>query len=404
MVELKAITLPEACLHGLLSEDITSAIKRERATFDEQASPFDDRLVLFGAGSLGRKTSAGLRQVGIEPLAFTDNNPSLWGHEVEGVPVLSPQTATQQFANHAVFVVTIWRAGGGHRFEHTRQQLLNLGCSKVVSFASLFWKYSDFFLPYYAIGLPHTLLPQAEQIARAFALWADEGSRCEYLAQVRWRLRMDFDGLPPPVAHTQYFPDDLFNLSANEIFVDCGAYDGDSLHAFFERQREFRGQFIAIEPDPVSLLALKQCVAALPDNWRHRVMILPQAVGARRETIRFAATGLASSGISSTGTLEVESLPLDEVLGDTWPTFIKMDIEGAEVDALIGAHRSIEKATPVLAVCVYHQPDHLWRIPLLIQSFSDQYRFFLRPHNEEGWDLVCYAVPVCRLRAASPPR
>jgi hypothetical protein len=68
------------------------------------------------------------------------------------------------------------------------------------------------------------------------------------------------------------------------------------------------------------------------------------------------------------------------------------------MDALIGARGSIKKTLPVLAICVYHQPDHLWRIPLLIWSFSDQYRFFLRPHNEEGWDLVCYAVPVNRLK------
>jgi hypothetical protein len=86
------------------------------------------------------------------------------------------------------------------------------------------------------------------------------------------------------------------------------------------------------------------------------------------------------------------------------PTFIKMDIEGAEVDALIGARRLIENALPVLAICVYHQPDHLWRIPLLIRSFSDQYRFFLRPHNEEGWDLVCYAVPASRLIATPSER
>lgn len=81
------------------------------------------------------------------------------------------------------------------------------------------------------------------------------------------------------------------------------------------------------------------------------------------------------------------------------PSFIKMDIEGAELDALIGARHSIEKDLPVLAISAYHQPDHVWRIPLLIQSFSDQYRFFLRSHNEEGWDLVCYAVPISRMNA-----
>jgi FkbM family methyltransferase len=396
MVAPTANALLEASLQSLVSEDIPSAIKREQSAFDEQASPFEDRLVLFGAGGLGRKTLAGLRQAGIEPLAFADNNASLWGRQIEGVPVLNPQAAAEQFGGRAAFVVTIWRAGGSHRFEHTRQQFLHLGCSRVVSFAPLFWKYADVFLPYYAIGLPHTLLPQADQIVLAFGLWADEASRREYLAQVRWRLQLDFDGLPSPVAGAQYFPDGLFHLSGDEVFVDCGAYDGDSLRGFVERQPAFKGEYIAIEPDPGNLQSLRQYVSTLPAGWRDRVKILPLAAGARRETVRFAATGLASAGVSATGGLEVESLSLDEILRDVRPTFIKMDIEGAEMDALIGARRSIENALPVLAISVYHQPDHLWRIPLLIQSFSDQYRYFLRPHNEEGWDLVCYAVPASR--------
>jgi FkbM family methyltransferase len=398
MVTSVAHIPPETSLKELLSENIASAIKREQTSFDEQASPYGDQLVLFGAGGLGRKTLAGLRQVGIEPLAFADNNAEMWGRTVEGVQVLSPQAAAQQFADRAAFVVTIWRAGGGHRLEHTRQQLLKLGCSKAVSFAPLFWKYSHIFLPYYAIGLPHTLLSQAEQIARAFALWADEASRREYLTQVRWRLWLDFDGLASPVAHAQYFPEDLFQVSQDETLVDCGAYDGDSLRVLTELQATFTGRYLAIEPDPSNLRALREYAATLPETWREHLSILPHAVGARRETVRFDASGLASAGISATGTLEVESVPLDEILNETPPTFIKMDIEGAELDALAGARRSIASAAPVLAICAYHQPDHLWRIPLLIQSFSDQYRFFLRPHNEEGWDLVCYAVPLKRLR------
>jgi len=99
------------------------------------------------------------------------------------------------------------------------------------------------------------------------------------------------------------------------------------------------------------------------------------------------------------GSVEVESVPLDSVLSDFVSTYIKMDIEGAELDALIGARCIIERECPVLAVCVYHQQDHLWRIPSLIRSLSSRYRFFLRAHNEEGWELVCYAVPVNRLIA-----
>jgi hypothetical protein len=75
-----------------------------------------------------------------------------------------------------------------------------------------------------------------------------------------------------------------------------------------------------------------------------------------------------------------------------------MDIEGAEIDALAGARRIIEKDRPVLGICVYHRQDHLWRIPLLISSLSNDYKIFLRPYSDEGWELVCYAVPINRLK------
>jgi hypothetical protein len=74
-----------------------------------------------------------------------------------------------------------------------------------------------------------------------------------------------------------------------------------------------------------------------------------------------------------------------------------MDIEGAELDALQGAQRLIRRYKPLVALSAYHLQDHLWQIPLFLQSLFDRYRFFLRPHRIEVWDLVCYAVPEDRL-------
>ena len=74
-----------------------------------------------------------------------------------------------------------------------------------------------------------------------------------------------------------------------------------------------------------------------------------------------------------------------------------MDIEGAEPETLNGSIRIIQKHSPVLAISVYHQFDHLWKLPLLIKSLSEQYSFFLRPYRLAHWDLVCYAIPTNRI-------
>ncbi len=76
----------------------------------------------------------------------------------------------------------------------------------------------------------------------ACALWADEASRQEYLSQVRWRLRFDFENLSNPVGHPIYFPQDICPLIENEVFVDCGAYDGDTIELFLAQPQPASGR------------------------------------------------------------------------------------------------------------------------------------------------------------------
>ena len=159
----------------------------------------------------------------------------------------------------------------------------------------------------------------------------------------------------------------------------------------------FAGQIFALEPDPLNLQHLRDYVFDLDDDTRSRMTILPSAVGANCGKVSFESTGTASSVVNQAGSLLIDCVSLDEILKNVKPTFIKMDIEGAELDALTGASRLIRENAPILAISVYHRPDDLWRIPLMMASLSSRYQYFLRAHNEEGWDLVCYAVPDDRI-------
>ncbi len=385
-------------LQELMGEPLSSVYSRERSMYDELASPFSETVVLFGAGGLGRKTLAGLRRIGIEPLAFADNNPQLWGKQVEGLQVFSVEDAAQRFGQRAAFIVTIWKGEATDTMAERQQQLRNLQCARVVPFGFLFWKYPDVFLPHYACDLPHRVYEHAADVQQTLPLWTDEPSRREYLAQLRWRTLLDFDALPRPVAHEIYFPADLVTFLPDEVFVDCGAYDGDTIRALLSSPNPFSGSIVAFEPDPANFLKLQKYVMDLPPSLRQSAVVHAAAVGARRSKVRFEASGTEASAVG-TGDTAVDCVTLDETLGDLVPTYIKMDIEGSELDALRGAQRTISANLPVLAVCSYHRQDHLWQIPLLIHSFSDQYRFFLRPHHLEVWDLVCYAIPAHRLRS-----
>jgi FkbM family methyltransferase len=269
----------------------------------------------------------------------------------------------------------------------------------VVSFVPLYWKFPDGLAPHYGFDLPHKLHQQANEVRIAFELWHDEGSRQEYLNQIRWRLFGDFDGLADPAGHSVYFPTDLCPLLRDEIFVDCGAFDGDTVKLFLT---ECGGQFdriVAFEPDSRNFARLCQEVG----NNR-AISVCHAATGAIGGKVRLVAEGGPGSAIGD-GDEEVDCVALDEAL-KCHPTYLKMDIEGAELDTLLGARRTIADQAPVLAICCYHRQDHLWKIPLLIHSLNPEYRFYLRPHDLEMWDLVCYAIPPHRAvtDAAIPAR
>jgi FkbM family methyltransferase len=392
-------------LADLLAESTAHAIVREQSAFNACVARIGSSdVVLFGAGGLGRRVAQGLRRAGTPPLAFTDNDARRWGTELDAIPVLSPAEAARRFGASAAFVVTIWGAGSPHRFEQSRAQLEALGCVAISAFPPLLWRVPEGTLPHYCQDLPHHVLEQAPAATRALELWADEASRREYVSQMRFWLLADFDGLSHPVPHPQYFPNDLLDLSAGELFVDCGAFTGDTLRSFLDAGHTLN-RAIALEPDPINLSALRQSIEEL--GIADRVAV--HAVGAGREHGRawLDASGTAASAVrpaedGGAGT-PIDIVPLDDLLRDERPTFVKMDIEGAEPEALAGAREMVRRHRPVLAVSAYHVQDHLWRIPLQIAAMTEDYRFFLRPHNEEGWDLVCYAIPAERLRAGGRP-
>ena len=392
----------QAELEQLLSEPVESARHRAQSFFDEQAGSLADSLVLFGAGNIGRKMVKGLRSAGIEPHAFADNNAALWGSAIDGLQVLSPKDAAEQYGQNAAFLITIWRGEGSDTMEERCRPLRDLGCRTVLSFGAVFWKYPDIFLPHYSLDLPHRVLEQADEIRTAFELWQDDDSRHEFVAQIRWRLHLDFDGLPRPVTHEIYMPDDLVTVSAEERFVDCGAFDGDTLRSFVNKRNEAFGRYFAFEADPTNYANLCKTVSALSAPQRAKIATYALAVGARRKKVYFNAMGTESSAMGFEG-IEIDCAPLDELLRGESPTWIKMDIEGAELEALSGARTLISEDAPVLAICVYHLQNHVWKIPLLVGQLSTEYRFFLRPHLLESWDLVCYAIPAKRLHSGSAP-
>jgi FkbM family methyltransferase len=371
-------------LAPLLAEARADADSRAAALVARELPRGQDALVLCGAGYFGRLLLKGLRDNGVAPLAFADNNVALQGGSVDGLRVLSVEGAVAELP-HATFVVTAFSPAA------LSAQLRRLGIAPAGSRA-LVHANPRTLLPQSWMNRPSAVLDEAEEVLAAAELWADDESRAEYEHVVRSYLLLD----PPTrkagsVADT-YFPPGLITLGGHERYVDCGAFDGDSLKDFLVRTNNRFDRIDAMEPDPQNLEKLKRFIETLPGGVRERVHVHPFAVGAGPATLRFrAGEGLAST-ITEEGELEVRCVALDEELAGVSPTFIKMDIEGAEPEAIRGAARIIAADAPTLAIVLYHRTSDLWKIPLSLRALRPDYRLYLRRYAEECWETVCYAM------------
>jgi FkbM family methyltransferase len=200
-----------------------------------------------------------------------------------------------------------------------------------------------------------------------------------------------------------YFPRDVSgwnevaHLQSGLRLVDCGAFDGDTLRDAARRDREGEIKLQAIaafEPDAGNFASLAQSAREVSCE----TLLWPCGVWRRSETLRFRADGTAASALSQDdhfgdGETVVSCVALDDALRGWKPTLLKMDIEGAEPDALDGARELIAQARPALAICAYHRAAHLWTLAQQIRQWDFGYDFFLRSHGYNGFDTVLYGVP-----------
>lgn len=192
----------------------------------------------------------------------------------------------------------------------------------------------------------------------------------------------------------QYFDDDIMTFGDNEVFIDCGAYDGDTVLAFIDALKRNTGggylqpkKIFAFEADPENAEKLKKNLSHIEN-----AEIIPKGVSDKSGVLYFSADGTTSSGIASGGGIQIEVTAIDEAVKDENVTFIKMDIEGSELKALMGAEETIKRCRPKLAVCVYHKAEDLMTIPQYIRSLVPDYRLYFRNYRAEGTESVIYAL------------
>jgi FkbM family methyltransferase len=311
----------------LLQESSSEVLRREQSALDDALRVFQRRVVLFGAGGLGQKAARALQCIGVQPLAFSDNNPQRWGADIDGIRVLPPAEAAGLYGNDAAFLLTIWNPF--HWYSETEKQLRDCGCKQIVPYPPLFWRFPQLFLPSLFNDLPHKVYPQQSQILEAEGIWADSQSLSIYDANVRLRLLGSLDSLPGRPVENTYLPPELFAVSDSERILDCGAMQGEMAQDLIRKRGENFECCCALEADGISFAKLAAYRESLPPRLRDQLRLYHCAVGLKDGTVFFSNTGESGSRISGEG-IPVKCQSLDTLFADTPLTFIKMDIEGAE--------------------------------------------------------------------------
>ncbi len=225
-----------------------------------------------------------------------------------------------------------------------------------------------------------------QALTGVFAQLDDTESRTRLADLLRFRLGQSATIPNAPDAGAQYFPDFLCALATEPIgFVDVGAYDGDTLESA-ARHLPLREAW-AFEPDADNF-------PRLAERARHltpQTTCLPCGASSINGTLAFAGGHGEASALGAGGNTRIQVVRLDDCLPNARVDYLKLDVEGHELDALSGAEALIRRHRPLLAIAGYHRWDDLWRIPEWIAGLGLDYRLRLRIHAHNGFDAVFYA-------------
>jgi FkbM family methyltransferase len=379
--------------HQLISDRLRNYANSELSWFDDIAGEFHSRIVIYGFGDLGRKMLSGMRKIGIEPLGIIDAGMAVKTELIENIPCVSIEEGAKRWGDNAIFVIAIFNQSGEREFKAIKKTLEAQNVKHIAYFLSYFWKYASTFLPYYSISLPSQAFAQVEQIKKAFDLLEDNRSREDFAFFIESVTSPFPERTLPAVSkeHT-YFPKDIICLSYDEVFIDCGAFQGDNLKKLHSLTRGRCKAYIGVEPDPTNYAKLQRCIDEFRISFDGELNAQACGVGSHRHTVRFNSQGTISSSIAEIGRNTILINSLDDIVGSYVPTYIKMDVEGFELESLEGAENLLRKYCPKLAICIYHVQDHIWSVPLSIRSISSKYKIYLRRHREFLDDVVVYAV------------
>lgn len=352
--------------------------KLEKFLCEDVPDISEKHIWVWGAGNTAQLYQEGLKRMGKEELViegYVDSDPSKIGKMLGGKPVNSPETL-KEMENVCVLICTV-------RPEVVKE------VSEQLEGWHLEWYLFD----------EVVLKKHSREVLQCYDLMEDEQSKKVYESLIEWRIT----GQRPEIkieTGKQYFSMEQFvKENKDEVFVDCGAYIGDTIEEYLKQKNGIFKKIIAFEPDEVNFGKLNSQIELEKKKWNllnNQIVAYPYGVAQNSGKGKFEHyepnAGLGSKMIEA---LEKDDgncniISLDEFLTEQY-MFLKADIESYEYQMLLGAQNGIKTNKPLLAICIYHNAVDLYSIPLLIKKLVPEYKIAVRHYTEDLSETLLYA-------------
>jgi len=337
-------------------------------------------------------------------LYFTETTPCDWSHGCEGYDLIPPKKLVERFGKDVLIIIA-------KEYSHflTESISYDFGITNIIDarglisanflFIGQVGHYTRVAESMFAQFMSNSML--RENALKTLGWLEDELSRLMYFEFFKNILNQFSYTAPQIHGDCAYFASDLFDLDSAERIIDCGACDGDTLHNFLQLYGKNFESYDAFELLPDNFYRLNAVVESLPENIGSKIKTHQSGVSnTTRDTLVWGENKGARISWDNTGTPSKLSA-LDEVVYERRPSLLKMDIEGEEFPALLGAKQIINDFRPILAIAIYHSSEDLVNIPLWIKTVYPDYKLFVRKYYSyvcSLYELVLYAVPPNRFQ------
>lgn len=333
-------------------------------------------VVLYGAGKYGRIALANIKKYipQLDIKYYVDDDRIRNNEAVEGIEVVSLSEARESIKSDFYILITNYYVK--EVIKRIEQEEFDL--SKV-------FFCNELLIEDVNIEIVEKNKSKMQQV---YDLLEDYHSKMIYRTAAESRFTKNIDALAYTCEPDQYFlKEKIFELTDEEVFVDAGAFIGDTIEAFLKHTHNKYKYIYAFEPDINNYQKLNE------KTKEKNILTFNAGLYNSTQKLSFEGNKGGVSKVEETGKAQIQVYQFDSLdIPDKNISFVKMDIEGSELMALHGMADTIRNCRPKLAICIYHKYEDLWELPLYIKELVPDYKLYMRNHLGYLDEMVLYAA------------